>query len=40
VSTLQEQLEKAKQDGNYVKQQLLEAKLLDNRRQKEAEKYV
>ena len=44
--TVQEQLDRAKQDGTNVKQQLLEAKQqlleakqLDGRRQKELEKY-
>ena len=39
MSTLQEQLEGAKQDGNFAKQQLLETKQSDDRRQKEVEKY-
>ena len=40
VSTLQEQLDRARQDGNNVRQQLLEAKQSDGRRLKEVEKYV
>ena len=40
MSTLQEHLERAKQDGNDLKQQLLEAKQSDGRKQKEVEKYA
>lgn len=40
MSTLQEQLDRARQDGNNVRQQLLEAKQSDGRRLKEVEKYV
>ena len=38
VSTLQDQLDRARQDGNNVRQQLLEAKQSDGRRLKEVEK--
>ena len=38
VSTLQEELERTKQEENNLRQQLLEAKQLDSRRQKEVEK--
>ena len=40
MSTLQEQLDRARQDGSNVRQQLLEAKQSDGRRLKEVEKYV
>ena len=38
VSTLQDQLDRARQDGNNVRQQLLEAKQSDGRRLKKVEK--